>query len=77
MRQMYGGKDAGLTPGDLMSAYVRRRTPRSGSVVTTNREKSAEAIVGGNAEGLNKTRLTSFIVVVGNLITSRVEPKGS
>lgn len=69
MRQMYGGKDAGLTPGDLMSAYV--------SVVTTNREKSAEAIVGGNAEGLNKTRLTSFIVVVGNLITSRVEPKGS
>ena len=77
MWQMYGGKDASLTPGDLMSAYVRRRTPRSGNVVTTNHEKSAEAIVGGNAEGLNKTRLTSFNVVVGNLITSRVEPKGS
>lgn len=60
MRQMYGGKDACLTPGGLMNAYVRRRTTRSGSVVTMNHEKSAEAIVGGNAEGLNKARLTSF-----------------
>ncbi len=30
------------------------------SVVTTNGEKSAEAIVGGNAEGLNEIQFMSF-----------------
>ena len=38
-------------------------TPGVESAVTTNGEKSAEAIVGGNSEGLNEIQFMSFTIV--------------
>jgi len=43
-------------------------------VVTTNCEKSAEAIVGGNAEGPNEIQFANFIIVCWSLQTVCVHP---
>lgn len=54
----------------------REVSPTQKSAVTTNGEKSAEGIVGGNAEGLNEIQFMSFTIVHQFLRTVCVRLQG-